>query len=1516
MSKKQTYKNFLFGLFIFIIFSPVILYAFFQIPYVQKIATQKVSKSLSNQLNTEVSIRKISYTVLNDIIIKDLYIEDYRHDTLLYIQKFSVRPLNIKIAKSKVRLHKVNVIGLKTNIYADTSGYSNLQFLLDNISSAETDEEKPEKKSNFQLKIDRIKVKKSSISYFAENSDTTEFEGMDFNDIFITNLNSDIKNFHFVGDSLSLNLKNLSFKDKSGFELKEISSEQIIYSSKTTSLEKFRCIMPETYLEFEKIALNYKNMSDFEDFINNVNLDVSLEKGSEISLADLAYLSPQLWGFDQKIKISTKIDGTVSSLNINDLSVKYSDQTHLHTNISLVGLPNIEQTYFDIKIDTLTTSRKNINSIKDPKNPKKQLVTLPKELRSLGKINYKAEITGLKNNFSLIGNLKSNLGKIGTDIQISQDSTKTNILGLINTNELDLGKFLNNPKLGKLSLNDTIDLNLYNDKTISGSTGGKIANFTFNDYTYHNILITGDFTDKSFDGNINIQDTNLVANFEGKVNFAEELPEFNFALVVDSAQLHKLNFEKNDSLSYIKLAVAANVKGATLDEITGQINFTDQFFYTKNNDTLTWDSLKISSYVVGYAGGRDNKDKEITLRSDFVDGRMRGYFEFSELMDYSTNLITTYLPALKSDEEKEDPDEITEIVNKMQQASSFFFNFDIKNIDQFTNLFAPQVTVSENSMLRGYYNGSQKRLMSKFSSDSIVVSKKQISNIKLNTDTKDDSLKIDFNCDKIKISDDYFMDSITLKCAIRNDTASIKLKWNNKSDSINKGNISFTTAFEKVKYENADTSWLKISAKFVNDTIFMNSTAWLIKDTEIQLDTAGVKLENVVIANMQKKQMIGITGQIAKDSNDFVSVLIQNFDLSELKPVVGDLGIEGKVSGTTKIINPLGTPLINSYNVVANTKFNKVDLETIVVQSKYIIDPENADSTKINIEISTQKNTNDGTTITQNDLNDNEKDRYLELKGDYYVNSQDIDFRLDLHKLKLKAFHPYFDNILDKISSTAMLKGYVNIGGNAKNPQVEGDVAILSTTFRVKFTQVIYNINGALRTTFNNNEINIHKSKLVGYGGRGDATLVGQIKHKDFKDFDLNVLLSPDSLLFMNLPETDSSLYFGQFYATGEVNIKGKTDNLIIDAQLKTEDKTDLSILLNNKSDIKEENTFITFVQRDTLANKDTTEYKINDEIKVKGITLNINVEVNPLSKFKLIMDKTTGEIIYLQSEGNLRFKLNPLGDMLLLGKLSIIKGIYNFQMQNIISKKFEIEKGSTIEWTGAPTDAELDLDAMLKIKNVSLFDLVLDEEYREEKTTAECHIRITESLMSPNLTFDVELPKADERVVSQLDKIEQQDINKQVLSLLILSRFQPLPGLTSNEGGTGENMINTSEVLSNQLTNWLSEINSDMDITVGELSTDQVEVAVSQNLFDDRITINAEMSTGDDQTKTGETGGTSSVLGDFEVEAKLNKKGTIKAKAFNESNRTEIYDKGPYTQGISIFFKKDFDWLIPKKQK
>jgi type IV secretory pathway VirB6-like protein len=119
--------------------------------------------------------------------------------------------------------------------------------------------------------------------------------------------------------------------------------------------------------------------------------------------------------------------------------------------------------------------------------------------------------------------------------------------------------------------------------------------------------------------------------------------------------------------------------------------------------------------------------------------------------------------------------------------------------------------------------------------------------------------------------------------------------------------------------------------------------------------------------------------------------------------------------------------------------------------------------------------------------------------------------------------------------------------------------------------------------------------------------------------------------------------------------------------------------------------------------------------------------------------------------------------------------------------------------------------------------------------------------------------------------------------------------------------------MLSNQLSNWLSQISNDFDVNViyrpGSTAipnSQEVALALSTQLLNDRVMLNGNFDYGNNQSNTPTTPGNNAITGAFEVEVKITEK--IRFKVFNRSNDNFYIDNGvPYTQGVGLFFKQDF---------
>jgi hypothetical protein len=324
-------------------------------------------------------------------------------------------------------------------------------------------------------------------------------------------------------------------------------------------------------------------------------------------------------------------------------------------------------------------------------------------------------------------------------------------------------------------------------------------------------------------------------------------------------------------------------------------------------------------------------------------------------------------------------------------------------------------------------------------------------------------------------------------------------------------------------------------------------------------------------------------------------------------------------------------------------------------------------------------------------------------------------------------------------------------------------------------------------------------------------------------------------------------------------------------------------------------------------------------------IELNFDLDVSPEAEVQLILDETSGGVIRGKGEGKLNISLNSRGNVRMAGDYVISDGDYLFTLGNILNKRFAVEGGGTVSWNGAIEDASLDIRALYKTK-ASLSEIFGEEEFTElkAKMPVECILSLSGRLQNPAISFDIGLPTADERTRELLRMAidTEEELRRQFLYLLVMNSFYPDPSLYNSgnisgtpvaQGGYSVSPIvgvtTTTEMLSNQLSNWLSQISNDFDVGFSyrpgsELTDQEVELALSTQLLNDKVTVNGNVDVRGNQSNTY----TSNITGEFTVEVRLTD--MLRFKVFNRSNHNLYYQVHPYTQGVGLFFRRDFSTL------
>jgi hypothetical protein len=306
----------------------------------------------------------------------------------------------------------------------------------------------------------------------------------------------------------------------------------------------------------------------------------------------------------------------------------------------------------------------------------------------------------------------------------------------------------------------------------------------------------------------------------------------------------------------------------------------------------------------------------------------------------------------------------------------------------------------------------------------------------------------------------------------------------------------------------------------------------------------------------------------------------------------------------------------------------------------------------------------------------------------------------------------------------------------------------------------------------------------------------------------------------------------------------------------------------------------------------------------------------------QIIIDKKSGDMLNLYGSGDLSLRLNTLGKFEMIGDYSFNSGDYLFTLENVINKKFDIESGSSISWSGDPMNADVNIVTAYR-QRASVAPLLNDTTGAfKGRTPVECKLIITDKLFSPSINFAIDFPNLDGTSKSRISSVlsDETELNRQVFSFLLFRTFATPLIYNSNVGGVtagGAAASTGSELLSNRVSEFLNtyfgSLSGIKDLELGlnyrpgtQTSNETVDLALSKQFLDNKISVDGNFGVNQNARNSN------ALIGDVNVDYKLTSDGRLRLKGFNRSNdNTQITTAGgPYTQGVGFFYRVEFDSL------
>jgi hypothetical protein len=133
---------------------------------------------------------------------------------------------------------------------------------------------------------------------------------------------------------------------------------------------------------------------------------------------------------------------------------------------------------------------------------------------------------------------------------------------------------------------------------------------------------------------------------------------------------------------------------------------------------------------------------------------------------------------------------------------------------------------------------------------------------------------------------------------------------------------------------------------------------------------------------------------------------------------------------------------------------------------------------------------------------------------------------------------------------------------------------------------------------------------------------------------------------------------------------------------------------------------------------------------------------LTPQAKIRVSLPQDAGTIEG-SGEGVMTVEVNSQGDLNITGQYEIQSGSFLFNLQNILSRMLEIEKGSNIRFSGDPLNAEIDLKASFTTRTtLSGLGLDLDSTITSARIPVKTIIRLQNKLLNPQIPLAFNFPK------------------------------------------------------------------------------------------------------------------------------------------------------------------------------
>lgn len=1464
------------------------LYVSLSIPTVQRSIKSKAEAAVSDFLKAKVEIDKLVIMPFSEVRMQGVTIYTPEGDKCICVNTLGAG-INLwrLIYNRKVEITYAEVIGLDAKISKLTSDSPlNIQFIIDAVSPK--DKNKPP--TPFDIKLHSVVIRNSSLSYdLLSAPHSTDSNIFDPNHIALQELRADVALPQLKNDDFTIDLRRLSFKEKSGFTVEKLTAFTHITAT-SLDLSKFSIRLPSSKIMVSDISLKFKSLKDIVKSLETGNHNISVE-APDLAPRDFASFFAPLANIGDAFTLNIEADGNLNALDIEKISL--SDKHNgfmLNLKGVVKGLPaidNIQGSVDSFELSAADDIIKWASSLLAQKNE-----SLSNKFSALNNIDLrlKGDYSASARRSKFKSELSSNLGRVYADGNLKwSDRNNVHVDGEIEVSEIELGKILDKNNIGALSMTASADLNILN-KDVEGFCEAFVSELVFNNIALNDISLHAQKEGKELEVSMETEDEILSSQLTGSMYLDGDDSQWNINGVIDNFIPSRLNIlpkYKNYNLSG---TISAGLTGNDVDNLTGTVSLKKLSFGKLGNKSLTLRSIDVSAI-------ENDSVKEYKIDSDILKGSLKGNFTFNGLMDLGKSLLSdvspTYLPySIKDKNVIIRKKSVSNIIAPDNARLTLRIMPDADIADFFDLNIRPYTDV----IINGYADKAEGVFSLDVSAPYILKGKDKLirnSSVALRL-KKEKGLETRIMSTVPAKNDDA---DIKIDIAGFNDKADASIGWTFEKNKTAKGNISLEGNISK----DALTGKPDISLNILPSDFELNGSKWNIDRSALSYANNVVNVNDLRI--WHAGQFVNINGKASDSPLDAVIVKLAGIDLSYIFEAlnINYVNFGGIATGEILASNLFTKmPVLRTERLyVKDLSYNDAVIGDGRVESHWI-----NDFKKIAINADVREGNH----------------RVALVGGGVFLGKDSLSFDFLADHVNVGFLKPFMSAFTSDVGGRA--SGRVKLFGTFKDIDLVGKVHADSICMKVDYTNVYY--HGSDSVYIRPGVIEIPEFKLYDKYGNS-ALLTGTVRHKYFHDpeFEFRMSNAQNLLAFDTNPHINPDWY-GKIFASGGGSLKGVPGYISMLMDVTTAPNSDFTFVLS-ETQTASDYTFLTFTDKkkeelEALEGKISVEEQLYKSlpppvVDVPSIfAMDIRCTVTPSAALTLVMDPKAGDKITARGGGPLQISYDTESDeMKIYGKYTLAEGNYNFSLQDLILRDFKIYGGSSISFNGDPMQGVLDITAAYRV-NTNLSDLdksfSTDRDLNRTNVPVDALLKVTGDMRSPEIGFDIALPTLTQDVERKVKSIISTEdmMSRQIIYLLALNRFYTpeYMGTTSNGG---ELASVASSTLSSQLSNFVGQLTDKVTLAPsfrsdkGDFSDMEVDLALSSRLLDNRLLINGNFGYRDRTTSQ------STFIGDFDIEYLLNRSGGLRLKAYNHFNDQNYYLRSALTtQGIGVIYRKDFD--------